>query len=67
LQFKAGEKVKKFSYIVRTVEIKNVEINDKMESEIANLRAQISADSITSTRAAAVTEVGQVDKARIAD
>jgi hypothetical protein len=44
-----------------------VELNDKMKSEISNLRAQNSAGSITSIRAATVAEVGQADKARIAD
>jgi hypothetical protein len=64
LQFKAGQKVGKFSDNIRTVEVKIVELNDKMKSEISNLRAQNSARSI---RAATVAEVGQDDKARIAD
>jgi len=44
-----------------------VELNDKMKSEISNLKAQNSAGSTTSIRAATVAKVGQADKARIAD
>jgi hypothetical protein len=44
-----------------------VELNDKMKSEISNVKAQNSAASTTSIRAATVAEVGQADKARIAD
>ena len=67
MQFKAGEKVEKLSDNIRTIEVKIVELINKIKSEISNLRAQISADSITSIRAATVAEVGQADKARIAD
>jgi len=67
LQFKAGEKVEKFCDNIRTVEVKIVELNDKMKSEISNLKAQNSARSVTSIREATVAEVGQGDKARIAD
>ena len=65
LQFKAGEKVEKFSDNIRTVEVKIVELNDKMISEISNLRAQISAGRITSTRASTVAEVGQSKDSRL--
>jgi hypothetical protein len=44
-----------------------VELNDKMKSEISNLKAQNSARSITSIPVTTVAEVGQADKARIAD
>ena len=67
MQFKAGEKVGKFSDNIRTVEVKIVELNDKMKSEISNLKAQNSARSITSIPVTTVAEVGQADKARIAD
>lgn len=66
LQFKAGEK-EKFSDSIRTVEVQIVELNDKMKSEISNLRAQNSAGSTTSNRTATVAEIGKDDKARIAD
>jgi hypothetical protein len=66
LQFKAREKVEKFSDNIRTAVVKIVELSDNMNSEISNLRAQISAGSITSNRAATVAEVGQDDNARIA-
>jgi hypothetical protein len=44
-----------------------VEINDKINSEISNLKAQIAEGSIVSNRSVIVAEVGQTTQAKIAD
>ena len=49
LQFKAGEGIKICNDNIRTVEVKIVELNDKINSEISKLKAQIAEGSIIST------------------
>jgi hypothetical protein len=67
LQFKAGEELKICNDNIRTVEVKIVEFNDKMNSEISNLKTQIAEGSIINNWSAVVAEVDQATEARIAD
>jgi hypothetical protein len=67
LQYKVGEEVEKFRDNVRADGVNIMEINDKMNSEILRLKAQILAGSLTSNGSAIVAEVGRDTVARIAD
>ena len=67
LHFKAGEEIKICNDNIRTDEVKIVELNNKINSEISKLKAQIAEGSIISNRSAVVAEVDQATEARIAD
>jgi hypothetical protein len=66
LQFKAGDEVENFSDNVRAVELRIMQFDDKMNSEISNMKDQILAGSLTSNRSAVVAEVGRDSAASIA-
>jgi hypothetical protein len=67
LQFKGAEEVKKCNGNIRTAEVKILELNDKINSEISNLKAQIAESSKISNRSTIVAEVGHATEARIAE